>query len=141
MENQERSNRRKTLFSEISEATWLRSGADGDVASAVDPALDLVHRTWGETSEMLVVVNRARPGRYRVAAERVLSALAWASIAVGDRLGTGVERIEYCVAVRPRPLGQHVDRIDQRRSERGELVLDAGRHLGVRVAADESVRL
>ncbi|WP_345434589.1 hypothetical protein [Actinoallomurus vinaceus] len=25
--------------------TWLRSGADGDVASAVDHALDLVHRT------------------------------------------------------------------------------------------------
>ncbi|ASQ99638.1 hypothetical protein CGL27_47385 [Streptomyces sp. 11-1-2] len=27
--------------------TWLRSGADGDVASAVDHALDLVHRALG----------------------------------------------------------------------------------------------
>lgn len=37
---------------------WLRSGAGGDVASAVDHALDLVHRTWGETGETLVVVAR-----------------------------------------------------------------------------------
>ncbi len=60
---------------------------------------------------------------------------------MGDRLGIGVERIENRVAVRPRPLGQYVDRIDQRSSERGEFVLDAGRHLGIRVTADESVRL
>lgn len=61
---------------------------------------------------------------------------------MGDRLGIGgVECIEDRISVRPRPLGQYVDRIDQRRPERGELVLDAGRHLGIRVAADESVRL
>ncbi|MFE9068746.1 hypothetical protein [Streptomyces violaceusniger] len=37
---------------------WPRSGAGGDVASAMDHALDLVHRTWGETGETLVVVAR-----------------------------------------------------------------------------------
>ena len=34
------------------------SGADGDVASHVDHALDLVHRIWGETGETFVVVAR-----------------------------------------------------------------------------------
>jgi hypothetical protein len=33
----------------------------------------------------------------------------------GGRLETGVERIEDRFAVRPGPLGQHVDRVDQRR--------------------------
>ncbi|WP_433664493.1 NADP-dependent oxidoreductase [Nocardia sp. CA-128927] len=37
---------------------------------------------------------------------------------LSNRLGTGVERSEDRVAVRPHPLGQYVDRIDQRRSER-----------------------
>ncbi len=56
---------------------------------------------------------------------------------MGGRLGAGVERIERCFAIRPRPLRQHVDRIDQRRPEQGEFLLDAGRHFGVGVAFDE----
>ncbi|WP_329361159.1 TetR/AcrR family transcriptional regulator [Streptomyces sp. NBC_00669] len=39
--------------------SWLRSGARGDVAAAVDQALDLVHRTWGDTGETLVLVTRS----------------------------------------------------------------------------------
>ncbi|MFD8218402.1 hypothetical protein ACFV2U_33075 [Streptomyces sp. NPDC059697] len=46
--------------------TWLRSGADGVVASAVDHALDLVHRTWGETGETLVVVVRTATPMWQI---------------------------------------------------------------------------
>jgi AcrR family transcriptional regulator len=38
---------------------WLRSGARGDAAPGIDRALDLVHRTWGDTGETLVVVTRS----------------------------------------------------------------------------------
>ncbi|MEV0050490.1 hypothetical protein AB0H34_08360 [Saccharopolyspora shandongensis] len=46
--------------------TWRRSGADGDVVSAVDHALDLVHRTWGETGETLVVVARTTTPMWQI---------------------------------------------------------------------------
>ncbi|WP_435226089.1 TetR family transcriptional regulator [Streptomyces sp. Tue6028] len=38
---------------------WLRSGARGDAATGVDQALDLVHRTWGDPGETLVLVARS----------------------------------------------------------------------------------
>ncbi|MFL4902141.1 TetR family transcriptional regulator [Streptomyces sp. MMS24-I2-30] len=38
---------------------WLRSGARGDAAAGIDRALDLVHRTWGDTGETLVVITRS----------------------------------------------------------------------------------
>jgi len=63
------------------------------------------------------------------------------SVAPGRRFGGDVERVEYGIAVRPRPFGEYVDRFDQRLAERGERVLDAGRHLGVGVADDQPVRL
>ncbi|MEV0083770.1 hypothetical protein [Saccharopolyspora sp. NPDC050642] len=46
--------------------TWMRSGADGDAASTVDRALDLVHRTWGETGETLVVVARTTTPMWQI---------------------------------------------------------------------------
>ena len=39
---------------------WLRSGVHGDVAAAVDRALDLVRRTWADSGDPVVVI--ARPG-------------------------------------------------------------------------------
>ncbi|MER5805653.1 TetR family transcriptional regulator [Streptomyces mirabilis] len=38
---------------------WLRSGARGDAAAGVDQALNLVHRTWGDAGETLVLVTRS----------------------------------------------------------------------------------
>lgn len=46
---------------------------------------------------------------------------------MGDRLGIDVECVEYCVAVHPGPLGEHINRIDHCRPERGKFALDAGR--------------
>ncbi|MFJ9543931.1 TetR family transcriptional regulator [Streptomyces sp. NPDC101225] len=37
---------------------WLRSGARGDVAVGVDQALGLVHRTWGDAGETVVLVAK-----------------------------------------------------------------------------------
>ncbi|MEU4897299.1 TetR family transcriptional regulator [Streptomyces sp. NPDC044780] len=38
---------------------WLRSGARGEAAAGVDQALDLVHRTWGDAGETLVLITRS----------------------------------------------------------------------------------
>ncbi|MFJ8790784.1 TetR family transcriptional regulator [Streptomyces sp. NPDC102462] len=45
---------------------WLRSGARGDAAAGIDRALDLVHRTWGDTGETLVVVTRSSTPMWRI---------------------------------------------------------------------------
>ncbi|MEW1642240.1 TetR family transcriptional regulator [Streptomyces sp. NPDC091219] len=37
---------------------WLSSGAGSDANIVVDQALDLVHRTWGNTAETMIVVAR-----------------------------------------------------------------------------------
>ncbi|GHH79260.1 TetR family transcriptional regulator [Streptomyces sulfonofaciens] len=37
---------------------WLRSGGRGEVAASVEPALDLVHRTWSEPEESVVLITR-----------------------------------------------------------------------------------
>jgi AcrR family transcriptional regulator len=55
--------------------TWLRSGAEGDVAAAVDHALDFVHRAWGETGETLVVVTRTDTPMWQIV-QRLESAQA-----------------------------------------------------------------
>ncbi|MCZ4602832.1 TetR family transcriptional regulator [Streptomyces sp. Lzd4kr] len=38
---------------------WLHSGARGDAAVLVDQALDLVHRTWGDAGETLVLIAKS----------------------------------------------------------------------------------
>ncbi|WP_446045653.1 TetR family transcriptional regulator [Streptomyces olivaceus] len=45
---------------------WLRSGARGDAAIGVDQALDLVHRTWSDTGETLVLVARSSVPRWQI---------------------------------------------------------------------------
>lgn len=37
---------------------WLSSGAGGDASIVVDQALDLVHRTWGDKAETMIMVAR-----------------------------------------------------------------------------------
>ncbi|MYS86661.1 TetR family transcriptional regulator [Embleya scabrispora] len=38
--------------------TWLRSGATGDAAASVDPALDMVRRTFHEPEDAVVLIAR-----------------------------------------------------------------------------------
>lgn len=45
---------------------WLRSGARGDASAGVDPALDLVHRTWTDTGETLVLVTKSNTPRWQI---------------------------------------------------------------------------
>ncbi|WP_254879017.1 TetR family transcriptional regulator [Streptomyces sp. NA04227] len=45
---------------------WLRSGARGDAAASVDPALDLAHRTWSDTGETVVLVARRNTPMWQV---------------------------------------------------------------------------
>jgi AcrR family transcriptional regulator len=45
---------------------WLRSGARGDAAPGIDRALDLVHRTWSDTGENLVVVTRSSTPMWQI---------------------------------------------------------------------------
>ncbi|WP_329473212.1 TetR/AcrR family transcriptional regulator [Streptomyces sp. NBC_01723] len=45
---------------------WLRSGACGNAAIGVDQALDLVHRTWNDTGETLVLVARSSVPRWQI---------------------------------------------------------------------------
>ncbi|MFI0766283.1 TetR family transcriptional regulator [Streptomyces sp. NPDC021218] len=45
---------------------WLRSGARGDAAAGVDQALDLVHRTWSDTGETLVLVTKSNTPRWQI---------------------------------------------------------------------------
>ncbi|MFJ3780107.1 TetR family transcriptional regulator [Streptomyces sp. NPDC090075] len=46
--------------------SWLRSGARGDASAGVDQALDLVHRTWGDTGETLIVVARSNTPMWQI---------------------------------------------------------------------------
>ncbi|MEU7306167.1 TetR family transcriptional regulator [Streptomyces sp. NPDC007206] len=45
---------------------WLRSGGRGDAVAAVDQALSLVHRTWSDTGETVVVVTRTDTPMWQV---------------------------------------------------------------------------
>ncbi|WP_406724472.1 TetR family transcriptional regulator [Streptomyces sp. GD-15H] len=45
---------------------WLRSGARGDAAAGVDRALDLVHRTWGDTGDTVVLVTRSSTPMWQI---------------------------------------------------------------------------
>ncbi|MER6985062.1 TetR family transcriptional regulator [Streptomyces carpinensis] len=46
--------------------TWLRSGGRGDAVAAVDQALHLVHRTWSDAGETVVVVTRTDTPMWQV---------------------------------------------------------------------------
>ncbi|SCE06671.1 transcriptional regulator, TetR family [Streptomyces sp. BpilaLS-43] len=45
---------------------WLRSGARGDAAAAVDQALNLVHRTWSDAGETLVLITKSNTPRWQI---------------------------------------------------------------------------
>ncbi|MFJ9707327.1 TetR family transcriptional regulator [Streptomyces sp. NPDC101234] len=45
---------------------WLHSGARSNAAAGVDQALDLVHRTWGDAGETLIVVTRSNTPMWQV---------------------------------------------------------------------------
>ncbi|MEU9779824.1 hypothetical protein AB0H92_02325 [Streptomyces phaeochromogenes] len=45
---------------------WLRSGGREDAVAAVDQALSLVHRTWSDTGETVVVVTRTDTPMWQV---------------------------------------------------------------------------
>lgn len=46
--------------------TWLRSGGRGDVAACVDPALEMVRRTWREPQDTVVVIARSGTPMWQV---------------------------------------------------------------------------
>ncbi|MGP3954057.1 TetR family transcriptional regulator [Streptomyces sp. 7N604] len=45
---------------------WLRSGGRGDVGTSVDPALELVHRTWSDPEDTVVLIARGNTPLWRV---------------------------------------------------------------------------
>ncbi|MBM9507411.1 TetR family transcriptional regulator [Streptomyces sp. KK5PA1] len=54
--------------------SWLRSGGSGEVAASVDPALDLVRRTWRDPEDTVVLITRADTPLWQVV-QRVETAL------------------------------------------------------------------